>query len=159
MKFLTSRSCCGCCIPNQTTDIFVSEKDTWDKCTASPAAGGWLMGWRTAWTLQAGCPPSYWSCASWRCFFSPGQPGPSQSSSSGSSPGKYSSCRSRSSLAIALEGISCYWLCCSQMKSHLCILETVKPLKIILDSSMASKMKNIDPKQVHFFFYPKDGFH
>ena len=86
-------------------------------------------------------------------------PGPSQSCSPGSSPGKYSSCRSRSSLAIALEGISCYWLCCSQMKSHLCILETVKPLKIILDSSMASKMKNIDPKQVHFFFYPKDGFH
>ena len=44
------------------------------------------------------------------------------------------------------------------MKSHLCILETIKPLKNILDSAMTSKMKNIDPKK-KFTFFPKDGFH
>ena len=44
------------------------------------------------------------------------------------------------------------------MKSRLCILETIKPLKMILDSAMASKIKNIDPKIISLF-YPKDGFH
>ena len=37
------------------------------------------------------------------------------------------------------------------MKSRLCILETMKPLKIILDSAMSSKMKNSDQKKVHFY--------
>ena len=78
-------------------------------------------------------------------------PGPSQSSSPGSSPGKYSSDLAEASLAIALEGISCDWLWCKQMKSCLCILETIKPLKVILDSAMASKMRNIDQKKNHFF--------
>ena len=45
------------------------------------------------------------------------------------------------------------------MKSRLCILETVKPLKMILDSAMASKMKNIYHKKTSCFFYPEDGFH
>ena len=44
------------------------------------------------------------------------------------------------------------------MKGRLCILKTVKPLKMILDSAMASKMKNIDPKK-NSLFYPEDGFH
>ena len=44
------------------------------------------------------------------------------------------------------------------MKIQLCILEAMKPLKIILDSAMASKMKNIDPKK-RPLLYPKDGFH
>ena len=44
------------------------------------------------------------------------------------------------------------------MKSRLCILETIKPLKVILDSAMASKMKNIDPKKSSLFNL-EDGFH
>ena len=44
------------------------------------------------------------------------------------------------------------------MKSHICILEIIKPQKMILDSAMASKMKNIDPKKTSQF-NPKDGFH
>ena len=44
------------------------------------------------------------------------------------------------------------------MKSRLCILGTIEPLKIIIDSAMASKMKNIDPKKTSLV-YPKDGFH
>ena len=44
------------------------------------------------------------------------------------------------------------------MNSRLCILETIKPLKMILDSALASKMKNIDPKKTSLF-YPEDGFH
>ena len=43
------------------------------------------------------------------------------------------------------------------MKSRLCILETIKPLKIILDSAMASKMKIIDDKKSSLF-NPEDGF-
>ena len=44
------------------------------------------------------------------------------------------------------------------MKSRRCILETIKPLNIILDSAMASKTKNIDQKKSSPF-YPEDGFH
>ena len=43
------------------------------------------------------------------------------------------------------------------MRSHLRILETVKPLKMILDSAMASKM-NIYHKKLPFF-YLEDDFH
>ena len=50
------------------------------------------------------------------------------------------------------------WLVCKQMRSRLCILETVKPLKMILDSAMASKMKNIYHKKTSLF-YLEDGFH
>ena len=42
-------------------------------------------------------------------------------------------------------------LICKQMRSRLCILETIKPLKMILDSAMASKMKNIYHKKLNFF--------
>ena len=49
-------------------------------------------------------------------------------------------------------------LVCKQMRSRLCILETVKPLKIILDFAMASKMKNIDHKK-NSLFHPEHGFH
>ena len=44
------------------------------------------------------------------------------------------------------------------MKSCLCILEAIKPLKLILDSAMASKMKNIDPQKT-LFLYPEDRLH
>ena len=44
------------------------------------------------------------------------------------------------------------------MRSCLCILETVKTLKIILDSAMASNMKNIYHKKTSHF-YSEDGFH
>ena len=44
------------------------------------------------------------------------------------------------------------------MRSRLCSLKTVKPLKMILDSAMASKMKNIYHKK-NSLFYPEDGFH
>ncbi len=44
------------------------------------------------------------------------------------------------------------------MRSRLCILKTVKPLKIILDSAMASKIKNIDHKKTSLF-HLEDGFH
>ena len=37
------------------------------------------------------------------------------------------------------------------MRSRLCILETIKTLKMILDSAMASKMKNIYHKKLNFF--------
>ena len=43
------------------------------------------------------------------------------------------------------------------MKSRLCILYTLKRLKTILDSEMASKMKNIDTKKITF--YHKEEFH
>ena len=44
------------------------------------------------------------------------------------------------------------------MRSRLCILETVEPLKIILDYAMSSKIKNIYRKKTSLF-YPQDGFH
>ena len=44
------------------------------------------------------------------------------------------------------------------MRSRLCILKTVKPLKMILDSAMASKMKNIYHKKTSLFD-PADGLH
>ena len=37
------------------------------------------------------------------------------------------------------------------MKSRLCILEIIKPLKMILDFAMASKMKLLTPKTLDFF--------
>ena len=37
------------------------------------------------------------------------------------------------------------------MKICLCILETIKPLKVNLDSAMASKMKNINPQKSSLF--------
>jgi hypothetical protein len=43
------------------------------------------------------------------------------------------------------------------MRSHLCILKTVKPLKMILDSAMASKMKKYLP-QKNFTFLPGRWF-
>ena len=86
-------------------------------------------------------------------------PEPSQSASTGSSPGKYSSGRSRSCPCHCIGG-HFLWIGydVKKMKSCLCILETIKPLKMILDSAMASKMKNIDPKKTSLF-YPEDGFH
>ena len=44
------------------------------------------------------------------------------------------------------------------MKSSLCILETIRPLQIILDSIMASKMKKILTLK-RSLFNPKDDFH
>ena len=115
------------------------------------------MGGRTAWTSPAGCPPSCWSCASWRCFSSPGQ-GRHSPLLLGAPQENIPPAVAEAALAIALEGISCDWLWCKQMKSRLCILETIKPLKVILDSAMASKMKNIDPKKSSLFNL-EDGFH
>ena len=40
------------------------------------------------------------------------------------------------------------------MNNRLCILETIEPLKVNLDSAMPSKMK----KKNHFFFIPKMVF-
>ena len=83
----------------------------------------------------------------------------SQSSSPGSSPGKYSSCRSRSCPCPCIGG-HFFWIdwYVNKMRSCLFILETVKPLKMILDSAMASTMKNIYHKKT-LLFYPEDGFH
>ena len=44
------------------------------------------------------------------------------------------------------------------MRSRLCIPETVKLLKMIFDSAMASKMKNIYHNKTSLF-YPEDVFH
>ena len=121
MNFLSSRGC----QPNQTTDRrFVSEKDTFDKCTASPAAGGWWMGGRTSWTSPAGCPASCWSCASRRCFSSPGQ-GRHSPLLLGAPKENIPPAVVEAALAIALEGFSCDWLQCKPMKSCLCILKTI----------------------------------
>ena len=85
-------------------------------------------------------------------------PEPSQSSSPGSSPEKYSSGRNRSfSLQLYWRAFLVNWLVCKQMRSCLCILETVKPLKIILYSEMASKMKNIYHEK-NFTFLPGRWF-
>ena len=115
------------------------------------------MGMRTARTLPAGCPPSCWSCASWRCFSSPGQ-GLHRPLCQGAPQENIPFAIAKAVVAIALEGISCDLLWYKQMKSCLCILETIKPIKVNLDSAMASIMKNIDP-QKKSLFYPKDGFH
>ena len=96
------------------------------------------MGGRTAWTSPAGCPPSCSSFASLRCFSSPGQ-GRHSILLLGAPQENILLAVAEAALAIALEGISCHWLC---------ILETIKiKPKTILDSAMTSKIKNIDPKK------------
>ena len=109
----------------------------------------WCSLWdrhRTAWTSPAGCPLSYWSCASWRCFSSPGQ-GRHSPLLLGAPQENIPPTVAEAALAIALEGISCDWLWCKHMKSCLCILETIKPRKIILDL----KWKILTPKKVDYF--------
>ena len=140
MNFLSSRSCCGCCQSNWTRQKICIWKKSKYKCTASPAAGGWSMGGRTAWTSPAGCHPSCWSCASCRCFSSPGR-GCHSPPLLGAPQENILLVVAEASLAIASEGVSCDWLWCKQMKSFFLYSGKHKTPKNDLDSAMASKWK------------------
>ena len=67
------------------------------------------MGGRTAWTLPVGCPPFCCSCASWRCFSSPGQ-GHHSPILLGAPKENIPLAVAEAALTIAMEGISCDWL-------------------------------------------------
>ena len=85
-------------------------------------------------------------------------PGPSQSSSSGNYPGKYSSGRSRScpSYCIGRHFLRIGYDV-NKLKVVFVFWKSLNPMKMILDSAMASKMKNINPKK-NFIFLTQRWF-
>ena len=88
-------------------------------------------------------------------------PGPLQSSSLGSSPGKHYSGPTRNCPCYCIRGHFLWLAVMQRMKGCLCNLVTIQPPRIIMDSAMASKIlkKILTPKKLTFFtldvFHPK----